>query len=273
MENAGVLDPQGPVALAERTMLFNATAIMLAVILPVIILTLATAWWFRAGNAKARYLPDWEYSGRVELVVWAVPALVIMFLGGIAWIGSHQVDPYAPLVSDAQPVDVEVVSLDWKWLFIYPEQGVASVGRLTIPAGRPIRFRLTSATVMNSFLVPQLGSQIYTMAGMVTRLSLQADRPGRYPGLSAQFSGSGFSDMRFEVEAVPDREFDEWVSRTRAGPDALDQAAYAALAKPGTAEAPRAFASVSPGLFEAIVGGDGGMMGSVASTSSHAQAH
>ncbi|MFA6154766.1 ubiquinol oxidase subunit II [Mesorhizobium sp.] len=273
MGNAGVLDPQGPVALAERTMLFNATAIMLAVILPVIALTLVTAWWFRAGNARARYLPDWDYSGRIELVVWAIPTLVIMFLGGIAWIGSHQVDPYAPLVSEGQPLDVEVVSLDWKWLFIYPEQSVASVGRLTVPAGRPIRFRLTSASVMNSFLVPQLGSQIYTMAGMVTRLSLLADKPGRYPGLSAQFSGSGFSDMRFEVEAVPGPEFDDWVARTRAGPDALDQAAYAALAQPGTSNAQRAFASVPPGLFDAIVGGDGVMPASAAPTSSHAQAH
>ncbi len=214
--HTGVLDPQGLIGAAERTILLNATAIMLAVVLPVIVLTLAFAWWFRAGNTKAKHLPDWSYSGHIELVVWSIPALVVLFLGGICWIGSHELDPRQPIASKAQPIDIDVVSLDWKWLFLYPKEGVASVNRLVVPAGAPIRFRLTSATVMNSFFVPQLGSQIYTMYGMTTRLNLVADNPGTYPGLSAQFSGSGFSDMRFDVEAVSPDRFSAWIGETRA---------------------------------------------------------
>src|ERR1700722_8452780 len=194
---AGVLDPQGPIGVAERSILLNATVIMLAVIAPVIILTLVFAWWFRSSNRRASHLPDWSYSGRIELVTWSIPALVIMFLGGIAWRGGHDLDPPRPIHSATAPIDIEVVSLDWKWLFIYPDQGIASINRLVVPAATPIRFRLTSASVMNSFFVPQLGSQIYTMAHMTTRLNLQADRPGIYRGLSAQFSGAGFSDMDF----------------------------------------------------------------------------
>ncbi len=248
---SGVLDPQGPIGAAERTILLNATSIMLAVVVPVIVLTLAVAWWFRAGNKRATYLPDWEYSGHIELVVWAIPALVVLFLGGICWIGSHDLDPRKPIVSDAKPIEIDVVSLDWKWLFLYRTEGVATVNRLVVPAGTPIHFRLTSASVMNSFFVPQLGSQIYTMAGMTTQLHLQADRPGTYPGLSAQFSGEGFSDMRFDVVAVPAAEFTAWVAEARKAKDALDTPGYAALAKPGTAPA-TTFKSVAPHLFETV---------------------
>jgi len=254
--HAGVLDPQGPIGVAERTILFNATAIMLAVVVPVILLTLVFAWWFRSGNRKAEYFPDWSYSGRIELVTWSIPALVIMFLGGIAWIGAHDLDPATPIRSTAAPIDIEVVSLDWKWLFIYPEQAVAGVNRLVVPAGTPIRFRLTSATVMNSFFVPQLGSQIYTMPRMTTRLNLQADRPGIYHGLSAQFSGDGFSDMRFDVVALPPGAFNEWLTATRARGGTLDSASYAHLAQPGTIAAPATFGSVAPHLFEAVVMSD-----------------
>ncbi len=251
----GVLDPHGPIAAAERTILLNATVIMLAVIVPVIVLTLAFAWWFRAGNKWARRLPDWEYSGPIEVTVWAIPMLVILFLGGIAWVGSHDLDPRQPIEAPtaAAPIDVQVVSLDWKWLFIYPDLGVASVNRLVVPAGAPLRLHLTSASVMNSFFVPQLGTQIYTMGGMTTQLNLQADRPGTYPGLSAQFSGDGFSDMRFDTVAVPPAEFAQWLASTRAGTQSLDAAAYARLAKPGTLPAPVSYAQVAPQLFEAIV--------------------
>jgi cytochrome o ubiquinol oxidase subunit 2 len=254
--HAGVLDPQGPIGAAERIILLDATAIMLAVIVPVIALTLACAWWFRAGNPRARRLPDWSYSGRIELVVWSIPALVVMFLGGIAWIGSHDLDPPRPIAGAAPPIDIQVVSLDWKWLFIYPDQGIAGVNRLVVPAGTPIRFRLTSASVMNSFFVPQLGSQIYTMPHMTTQLNLQADRPGTYPGLSAQFSGAGFSDMRFEVVALAPAGFAQWLATTRAGGGKLDAARYAELARPGTTLAPATFGAVAPHLFEAAVRGD-----------------
>src|SRR5712672_702150 len=212
----GPLDPQGPVGKAERLILLDATAIMLAVVVPVIVITFAFAWWFRAGNSRARYRPEWEYSGRIEMIVWSIPALVVLFLGGIAWIGAHDLDPPAALKSSAAPLEVQVVSVDWRWIFIYPEQGIASVDRLTVPAGVPIHFRLTSTSVMNSFFIPQLGSQIYTMAGMMTQLNLMADQVGTYPGLSAQFSGDGFSDMRFEVVAISPEGFQSWVDATHA---------------------------------------------------------
>ncbi|AMM26311.1 ubiquinol oxidase subunit II [Variovorax sp. PAMC 28711] len=251
---SGALDPQGPVAAAERLILLNATVIMLAVIVPVILLTLAVAWWFRAGNRRARRRPDWSYSGPLEVTVWSIPLLVILFLGGIAWLSAHDLDPRKPLDTPGKPLDVEVVSLDWKWLFIYPESGVASVNHLVVPAGRALRLKLTSTTVMNSFLVPQLAGQIYTMAGMTTQLHLQADRPGLYPGLSAQFSGDGFSDMRFEVEAVPETAFSQWVEQARNTGEALDQDALNGLKQPGTAR--RATYRVAlPQLFETLVHG------------------
>src|SRR4051812_2326242 len=158
---------------------------MLAIVIPTILATLAFAWWFRESNSRARYLPDWAYSGRIELVVWAIPTLVILFLGGVTWIGSYDLDPARPLSSHVKPLEVQVVSLDWKWLFIYPEQGVAAVNELVVPAGRPVHFSLTSASVMNAFFVPQLGSMIYAMNGMTTQLHLQADRPGDFYGRSS----------------------------------------------------------------------------------------
>ena len=249
----GVLDPQGPIAAAERTILANATVIMLAVVVPVILLTLGFAWWFRAGNKWARRDLEWAYSGPVEVTVWSIPTLVVLFLGGIAWIGSHDLDPARPLGSSAAPLEVQVVSLDWKWLFIYPDLGVASVNRLVVPAGTPLRLHLTSASVMNSFFVPQLGSQIYTMAGMTTTLHLQADRPGRYAGLSAQFSGDGFSDMRFDADAMAPAQFVQWLASTRAGPDTLDVPHYAVLARPGATASAATFGHVAPGLFQTIL--------------------
>ena len=229
---------------------------MLSVIVPVIVATVAFAWWFRAGNRRARRTPEWSYSGPIELVAWAIPALVVLFLGGIAWVSSHALDPYKPIESPLPPVDVQVVSLDWKWLFIYPALGVARVNRLVVPAGVPLRLRLTSASVMNSFFAPQLGSQIYTMAGMTTQLHLQADRPGVYPGFSAQFSGDGFSDMRFDVVALTPKAFTEWLVATRSVPAVLDTASYACLARPGTSVANAAFGSVAEGLFNTIAQGD-----------------
>jgi cytochrome o ubiquinol oxidase subunit 2 len=250
--SAGVLDPQGPISWAERLILFNATAIMLVVVLPVIVLTLAFTWWYRASNARAAYQPDWSYSGHIELVTWSIPAMVVILLAAVGWIGSHQLDPALKLRADAKPVRVEVVSLDWKWLFIYPDQQVAAVNQLVIPSGVPVEFLLTSATVMNSFFVPQLGSQIYTMPGMTTRLNLLAARPGDYPGLSANFSGDGFSDMRFLVHAVPATEFASWLARTREAGPALDADAYSQLARQeGDAQA-RTYGDVDPNLFERI---------------------
>jgi cytochrome o ubiquinol oxidase subunit II len=248
----GVLDPKGPIAAAERQILSNSLGIMLAIVIPTIIAILGVAFWFRSSNRHAFYLPDFEYSGRLELLVWSIPAMTVLLVGGVAWIGAHDLDPRKAITSTVKPVTVQVVSLDWKWLFIYPDQGIASVNRLTIPVGTPIRFELTSSGVMNSFFVPQLGSQIYTMSGMVTRLHLQADHPGTYRGLSAQFSGDGFADMRFNVEAVPAEKFAQWVVEARATGSALDARAYADLAKPSKAVAPFTYRDVAPDLFNAI---------------------
>jgi cytochrome o ubiquinol oxidase subunit 2 len=249
---AGVLDPQGPVASAQRLILFNATAIMLVVVVPVIVLTIAFAWWYRASNTRAAYRPDWAYSGEIELVVWAIPTMVVILLAAVAWTGSHQLDPARKLESAAAPIRIEVVSLDWKWLFIYPDEQVAAVNQLVVPAGAPIELALTSATVMNAFFVPQLGSMIYTMPGMTTRLNLLADRPGEYPGLSSQFSGDGFSDMRFVLHAVPADEFQSWLTRTRQG-QSLNADAYSQLARAGSSTKVQTYGSLDPNLFDRIV--------------------
>jgi cytochrome o ubiquinol oxidase subunit 2 len=251
----GVLDPHGPVGKAERVILYDSTAIMLAVIIPVIVLTLVFAWWFRARNERARYRPDWEYSGRIEMIIWSIPALVILFLGGIAWTGSHDLDPPVPLEESTAPLDIEVISLDWRWLFIYPRDGIASLNRLVVPAGVPLRFRLTSTTVMNSFFVPQLGSQIYTMPNMVTRLNLEADRPGTFEGFSAQFSGDGFSDMRFDLVSTEPEAFKDWVSTTKTQGGVLDARTFEDLVKPAKADGAQTYAQVSEGLFDSISSG------------------
>ena len=235
----GVLDPKGPIALAERQILLNAVGIMLAIVVPVILATLGVAFWFRASNERARYRPNFAYSGRLEMLVWSIPAMTVFLVGGVAWVGSHDLSPRKAIVSTVKPVRVQVVSLDWKWLFIYPDEGVASVNYLAIPVGTPVSFELTSSGVMNSFFVPQLGSQIYTMAGMVTRLQLQADQPGSYRGMSAQFSGDGFSDMYFNVES-------------RGVGAELNAMTYAELAKPSAAVAPFTYRAVAPALFDSI---------------------
>src|SRR5947208_1113414 len=250
---AGVMDPQGPIAAAERLLLFNSTAIMLVVVVPVILATLGFAWWYRSSNARASRSWDPAYEGRIEFVTWSTPALIVILLGGVIWIGSHQLDPRAPIPAEAAPLRVEVVALDWKWLFIYPEQGVAAVNQLVIPAETPVSFRLTSATVMNSFFIPQLGSQIYTMGGMTTHLNLLADKPGEYPGFSANFSGDGFSEMRFVVNSVPASDFNAWLEQARGTGSALDAAGYAELAKPSKAVPPTTYRSVEPKLFERII--------------------
>ena len=252
-QQAGVLDPRGPIASAERLLMINATAIMLVVVVPVIIATLGFAWWYRASNPRAARSLDESYEGRVEFVTWSIPVLTVILLGGVAWISAHQLDPRAPIAAEAKPLQVEVVSLDWKWLFIYPDEGIAAVNQLVIPAKTPVNFRLTSATVMNSFFVPQLGSQIYTMGGMTTHLNLLADKPGEYPGISAMFSGDGFSDMRFVARAVPAQDFPHWVAQVRGSGTALDGRGYAALAKPSKAVPTTTYRSVAPGLFDHIV--------------------
>jgi cytochrome o ubiquinol oxidase subunit 2 len=248
----GVLDPKGPIAFAERQILLNSVGIMLAIVIPVILATLGVAFWFRESNERARYRPNFIYSGRIEMLIWSIPAMTVFLVGGVAWVSSHDVSPRKPILSTVKPLRVQVASLDWKWLFIYPDQGVASVNRLVIPVGTPLSLELTSSGVMNSFFVPQLGGQIYTMAGMITRLHLQADDPGTYRGFSAQFSGEGFADMHFDADAVPGDKFAQWLDTARSAGPELDAKTYANLAKPSTAVAPFTFRSVATGLFDSI---------------------
>ena len=248
-----VLDPQGPIGDQDKTILVDSVAIMLAIVVPTILATLAFAWWFRSSNTKAIYRPGFDYSGRLELIVWSIPLLTIMLLGGVIWIGSHELDPARPLASEVEPLEVQAVSLDWKWLFIYPKQRVASVNELVIPAGTPVHFSLTSASVMNAFFVPQLGSMIYTMNGMTTQLNLRANEPGTFIGESSHFSGDGFSDMRFDVRAERADRFATWIELVRDKGRTLDDESYAALAKPSVSRSPFTFGFADPELFTKIV--------------------
>ena len=251
--DTSILRPAGPVGEQNRLIMFDALAIMLAIVIPTMLATLAFAWWFRAGNKRAQRRPDFVYSGRIELIVWSIPILTILFLGGVIWVGSHDLDPAKPLPSREPPLEVQVIALDWKWLFIYPAEGVASVNDLVLPAGRPVHFRLTSASVMTAFFVPRLGSQIYLMNGMATQLHLQADRPGDYFGTASHFSGDGFSDMQFVAHAVPPVQFAAWAARVREKGAVLDAAAYRALARQSQNVRPFTYRGVSPSLFEAVV--------------------
>jgi cytochrome o ubiquinol oxidase subunit 2 len=249
---SGVLNPRGPIGNADRTILLDCVLVMLVIVVPTIVATLAFAWWFRASNARAKRHLGFVYSGQIELLVWSVPVLVVLLLAGVTWIGTHELDPAKPLTSSAKPLEVQVVSLDWKWLFIYPGQGVASVNDLTIPAGVPVHFSLTSASVMNAFFVPQLGSMIYTMSGMVTQLNLRADRPGDFWGQSSHFSGDGFAGMHFEVHAVTADQFTGWISRAKQTGSMLDTGSYAVLARQSLNVRPLIYSSVQPTLFHDI---------------------
>ena len=248
-----VLLPRGPIGSADRLIMLNLLVIMLAIVVPTIIAAVVFAFWYRSSNMRARFQPGFVYSGRLELVIWSIPVLVILFLAGLIWFGSHDLDPAKPIASNTKPLNVQVVSLDWKWLFIYPEQGVASVNELVVPAGVPLHFAITSATVMNVFFVPQLGSMIYSMNGMRTQLNLLASQPGDYYGELAQFSGDGFSGMHFILRAVPPEAFAAWVTATRASGPVLDRAAYTGLLKQSLNVRPYTYHAIDPTLFDAIV--------------------
>ena len=251
-----VMDPQGPVGIQEKDLIILAVLLMLIPVVPVIIMTVWFAWRYRASNTQATYAPDFEHSNRIEAVVWAIPTLIIFALGAVTWVSTHQLDPRKGLTSSSaaavKPVEVEVVSLDWKWLFIYPDYGVASVNEMALPVGTPVHFKLTSATVMDSFFIPQLGSQIYTMTGMETQLSLRADKPGAYDGISANYSGAGFAAMKFKAIATDQAGFDAWINRAKASGARLDGAAYQTLAQRGVGQTGY-YGAVEPTLFHQIL--------------------
>ncbi|MFD1215889.1 ubiquinol oxidase subunit II [Microbulbifer celer] len=249
----GVLDPKGQVGVDEKSLIIIATVLMLLVVIPVIAMTLYFAWKYREGREHEIYAPKWAHSGKIETTVWLIPVVIVVILGAITWRSTHALDPYQPLEHERDPLTVEVVSLNWKWLFIYPEQGVASVNELVIPTDVPVQFKITSESTMNSFFIPQLGSQIYSMAGMETKLHLIANEPGTFEGFSANYSGAGFSDMHFDAIAMSDAGFEDWVTKLKSGNPTLDSKRYAALAKPSEDHPIEHFGAVSDGLFHQII--------------------
>ena len=245
--------PRGPIGDSIRFVIITAIALMLIVVIPVFIM----AFWFprkyRETNPAATYTPKWSYSGKIDLVMWAVPIAIVTVLATLAWFRTHALDPYKPILSAATPVNIEAVSLDWKWLFIYPDQNIATVNQIAFPVHAPVSFKLTSETVMTSFFIPQLGSQIYAMAGMQTRLHLLADKPGTYSGHNQQFSGPGYASMFFKAYALSPEEFQAWVEKVRQSPEKLDLERYGKLAKPSIGDPVTYFSTVAPDLFVYIL--------------------
>jgi cytochrome o ubiquinol oxidase subunit 2 len=257
-----LLGPSGDVALQQRNLLLASTALMLLIIVPVMALTVFFAWRYRA-SAKASYDPDWNHSLPLEVVIWSVPLLIIIVIGAMTWMGTHLLDPYRPLnrigpgkpvaEAKAQPLVIQVVALDWKWLFIYPAQGIASLNEVVAPVDRPIEFRITSSSVMNSLFIPALAGQIYAMPGMQTRLNAVINHAGAFEGFSANYSGAGFSDMRFRFRGVDETGFGDWVQGALAMAGPLGRAEYLALERPSEREAVRYFRDIPPDLFDAIL--------------------
>jgi cytochrome o ubiquinol oxidase subunit II len=257
-----VLKPSGDIAGRQGDLIVVATLLMLIVIVPVIALTLWFAWRYRASNRSATYAPDWDHSTQLELVIWGVPLLIIIALGAVTWISTHLLDPYRPLdriadgrpvPADVKPLEIQVVALDWKWLFIYPEQGVAAVNEVAVPVDRPVHFKITASSVMNTFYVPALAGMIYGMPGMESNLNAVINAPGEYEGFSANYSGAGFSHMRFRFHGLSEGDFDRWVADARAADGALTRAAYLELEKPSKREPVRHFSRVDAGLYKAIL--------------------
>ncbi|MBM6596530.1 ubiquinol oxidase subunit II [Microvirga pudoricolor] len=258
-----VMNPAGDVAVQQRNLIIASTALMLLVIVPVIALTFVFAWRYRATNTDATYDPDWHHSTQLEVVIWTVPLLIIIALGAMTWISTHTLDPYRPLSriapnqpvpADVKPLSVEVVALDWKWLFIYPELGIASVNEMAAPANVPITFRITSSSVWNTFYVPAMAGMIYAMPGMQTKLHAVMNQEGDFTGISGQYSGSGFSRMNFKFRSLNQQGFDEWVAKVRSATGPLDRNVYTELEKPSEAVPIQHYGTVEGGLFDAILG-------------------
>lgn len=251
--DSALLDPKGQIGLEERNLIITSTLLMLIVVIPVIIMTFWFAWRYRASNTKATYTPNWEHSTKIEIVLWTIPTIIIIALSIITWKSTHALHPGKPIESIEKPIRIDVVALDWKWLFIYPEQGIATVNEIAFPVDVPVEFHVTSGTVMNSFFIPQLGSQIYAMGGMENTLNLIANHKGIFPGISANYSGHGFSGMKFNAISNSREEFDAWVNKVKQSPKTLDIPTYSALTKPSEKNAVEYFATFKPGLFRDIM--------------------
>lgn len=258
-----IFEPAGDVAQQQGDLIVLSTLLMLLVIVPVMALTVFFAWRYRASNKKATYKPNWDHSTQLELVIWAAPLLIIICLGAVTWVSTHLLDPYRPLArtapgqpvaAEVQPLEVNVVALDWKWLFIYPEQGIATVNEFAAPVDRPIRFRISASSVMNSFYIPALAGQVYAMPGMETKLHGVFNKTGEFVGFSANYSGAGFSNMRFAAKSLSAADFDQWVAKVKQGQEGtMGREAYLKLETPSEKEPARHFASIEPDLFDAIV--------------------
>ncbi|PVZ11211.1 MULTISPECIES: ubiquinol oxidase subunit II [unclassified Pseudomonas] len=248
-----LLNPKGQIGIEERNLILIAFGLMLLVVVPVIVMAFAFAWKYRASNKSATYAPEWAHSTKIEMVVWGIPLLIIIALGGVTYVTTHSLDPYRPLDHEAKPVTIQVVSLDWKWLFIYPEQGIATVNKIVFPANTPVNFRITSDSVMNSFFIPALGGQIYAMAGMTTQLHLIANENGEFDGISANYSGAGFTGMKFKAVATSEADFNAWVNEVKGSSKSLDAATYSALLKPSENNPVELYSSYAPNLFQTIV--------------------
>ncbi len=260
--NMVLLHPAGAVAAQQGHLIVVSTILMLLVIVPVMALTVLFAWRYRKSNTEALYTPDWDHSTQLELVIWAAPLLIIIALGAVTWINTHTLDPYRPLrqmnaahavAADVKPLTVEVVALDWKWLFIYPEAGIAVVNELSAPVDVPVTFKITASSVMNSFFIPALAGQIYAMPGMETELHAVMNKPGDYDGFSANYSGAGFSDMHFKFHGMNAADFAHWVQTVKAGGQTLDRDGYLQLARPSEREPVRRYATVATGLYDSIL--------------------
>ncbi|VVT21323.1 cytochrome o ubiquinol oxidase subunit II [Sphingomonas sp. EC-HK361] len=257
-----VMNPSGDVARQQANLVLISTGLMLLIIVPVMALTVLFAWKYRASNEEAKYEPNWDHSTGLELIIWSAPLLIVIALGALTWVSTHLLDPYRPLQQIARgtpvnkadkPLEIQVVALDWKWLFIYPEQGIATVNQLALPLNRQVRFRLSSSSVMNAFYVPALAGMIYTMPGMETKLHAVLNKPGTFDGFSSNYSGAGFSDMHFKVSGLDQAGFDRWVASARSTGKTLDTATYLQLEKPSEKVPPMGFTSVAPGLFDKVV--------------------
>lgn len=253
--NSALLDPKGSIGVQEKELIITALLLMLIVVIPVILMTIYFAYRYRESNTGEEYAPDWSHSTKIEVVVWTIPIIIIAILAAITWRSTHELEPSKPIESDVKPITIEVVSLDWKWLFIYPEENIATVNYVAFPKDVPVQFKLTSDNIMNAFFIPRLGTQIYAMPGMVTKLNLIANHTGDYKGFASNYSGEGFSQMKFTASAMEDRTaFLNWVQQVKASPDRIeDWEQFRSLASPTVAEPVKLFSSVPPFLFTDVV--------------------
>jgi cytochrome o ubiquinol oxidase subunit 2 len=251
--NMTLLDPKGPVSLEAKHLILTAFGLMLIVVIPVIVMAILFSIKYRASNKDADYAPNWAHSTKIEVIVWGVPLVIVAILAVLIWKTSHSLDPFRPIDSDVKPITIEAIAVDWKWVFIYPEQGIATINEIAFPVDTPVNFRITSDTVMNTLFIPALGSMVYAMGGMQTQLHLLAHEAGDFGGGSANYSGAGFSDMKFVAHATSAQDFTAWVEKVKTSPKTLDTQAYADVAQPSEKHPIEHYSSVTPNLFQNVI--------------------